>query len=162
MRDSVPLMIPMTYDMACETFHFAWRNERFVFARFSASSRPEAKRPGPLDRPGGRGEKVAQKRSQGLGIVNARNFVRVAASGRWRPLQRGWDGSVRWKDALGVADRATIDARIAAHGGHFQSAKVICPPPRMAFALIGVGKSGMSHAHKCAAVPIDEIDLDQA
>ena len=33
----------MTYDQACETFRFAWRNERaFRFDRFSASSRPQS------------------------------------------------------------------------------------------------------------------------
>src|ERR1700677_2691157 len=80
MVDSAPVVIPMTYDMPCETFRFAWRNERFVFARFSVSSRP-----GRSDRTGSRGEKVAQKRSQGLRIVSARNFVRAigaAAAGR--------------------------------------------------------------------------------
>src|SRR6202044_1337452 len=28
-------------------------------------------------------------------------------------------------------------------------------------ALLGVGKSGVGHAYKCAAVPVDEVDLDQ-
>jgi hypothetical protein len=36
-------MIPMAYGPPCETFHFAWRNERFVLAAFQL--RPgEAKR----------------------------------------------------------------------------------------------------------------------
>jgi hypothetical protein len=59
MTDSAPIMIPMTYGMPCETFRFAWRNEGFVFTRFSASSRPEAKWPGRSDRAGSSREKVA-------------------------------------------------------------------------------------------------------
>jgi hypothetical protein len=44
MTDSAAIMIPMTYDQACEMFRFARR--AFRFDRFSASSWPEAKRPG--------------------------------------------------------------------------------------------------------------------
>src|ERR1700733_12585892 len=72
------------------------------------------------------------------------------------------DDSIRIRLASGMADRAAIDARIAAHGGHSQSAKVIRPTLGVAFALVGVGKSGMNHAHQRAAVPFDEINLDQA
>ena len=83
----------------------------------------------------------------------------IAASA-WRP-PRG-DDSIRIRLASGVADRAAIDARIAADGGHSQSAKVIRPTLGVAFALVGVGKSRMNHAHQRAAVPFDEINLDQA
>jgi hypothetical protein len=49
MTDSAPIMIPTTYDPACETFRFAWRNERFVLAVFWL--RPGSKRNGPVGRP---------------------------------------------------------------------------------------------------------------
>jgi hypothetical protein len=48
MTDSVPIMIPTTYDPARETFCFASRNERFVLAAFRL--RPGPKRNGPVGR----------------------------------------------------------------------------------------------------------------
>jgi hypothetical protein len=43
-------MISRTYDMPCETFRFAWRNERFVLAVFGfvqAQNEAAAARPRP-------------------------------------------------------------------------------------------------------------------
>jgi hypothetical protein len=48
MPDSAPIRIPTTYAMPCETFRFAWRNERFVLAVFRL--RPGPKRNGPAGR----------------------------------------------------------------------------------------------------------------
>jgi hypothetical protein len=49
MTDSAPVTIPTTYGPACETFRFAWRNERFVLTVFRL--RPGPKRNGPAGRP---------------------------------------------------------------------------------------------------------------
>jgi hypothetical protein len=83
MTDSVPVRISTIYMMRCETIDFASRNEPLVLAVFpfiedrgeTASRRPDlalrrVKASWKLL------EKVTPKRSQGLGIVSARNFVR--------------------------------------------------------------------------------------
>src|ERR1700677_948310 len=84
-------MIPTTYDQGCETFLFASRNIRFVFgalgvvdARNETASRQAVLVLGRVrsGRAGSWAEKVAQKSSQGLGIVCARKLVRR----RVRPL----------------------------------------------------------------------------
>src|SRR3984885_7096296 len=64
--------------------------------------------------------------------------------------------------ASAVAGRPSIDARIAAGRGDPQSAKIVRPTLGMSLAFVGVRKSGMGHAHKRAAVPLQKIDLDQA
>ena len=56
MAASAPIRISTTYAMPCEAFRFAWRNEDFVLAVFSASSRPDTKQPGPLPSSSDRGE----------------------------------------------------------------------------------------------------------
>src|ERR1700722_5580268 len=72
------------------------------------------------------------------------------------------DDSIRIRLASAVADRALSDARMAAGRGDPQSAKIVRPALGVSVAFVGVGKSGVGHAHKRAAVPIEEIDLDQA
>jgi hypothetical protein len=46
MPDSMAIMISMTCRTRCETFRFAWRNERFVLGRFSRLVEAEAKSSG--------------------------------------------------------------------------------------------------------------------
>src|SRR5215510_14604245 len=55
-----------------------------------------------------------------------------------------------------------IDAGISAAGCNGEPAQVMRPAPIMACALRLVGKAAMGHAQQRAAVPLDQIDLDQA
>src|SRR5260221_3225664 len=56
----------------------------------------------------------------------------------------------------------TIDAGISAGGRHGQPAEVMRPALVVAGALRGVRKTAMGHAQRGAAVPVDQVDLDQA
>ena len=94
-------------------------------------------------------------------------------SGRLRP-RRGIGGAVRDRaaPALGhargprsshsILAPEVVDAGISAGGGHPQPAEVVRPARGVVGALGGVGKSGMGHAHERAALPVEEVDLDQA
>src|SRR5262245_33930265 len=65
--------------------------------------------------------------------------------------------------ALSLTRRwATIDAGVLAGGRDRQPAEVIRPPLVVAGALCGVRKTAMGHAQQGAAVPVDQVDLDQA
>src|SRR6516162_7352611 len=57
---------------------------------------------------------------------------------------------------------ATIDAGIAAGGRYGQPAKIMRPTRVVAGARRRVGKTAMGHAQQGAAVPVDQVDLDQA
>src|SRR5258708_36634320 len=58
--------------------------------------------------------------------------------------------------------RPLIDAGISAGGRQGQPAKVMRPTLVVAGALRRVGKTAMGHAQQGAAVPVDQVDLDQA
>jgi hypothetical protein len=56
---------------------------------------------------------------------------------------------------------STIDAGILARGGHGQPAQIMRPTLVVAGALLRIRKTAMGHAQQRAAVPLDQIDLDQ-
>src|SRR5271170_63712 len=62
----------------------------------------------------------------------------------------------------GASRGAAIDAGISAGGGHRQSAEVMRPTFAVGGALGGVGETAMDHAQQGAAVPVDQVDLDEA
>ncbi len=70
--------------------------------------------------------------------------------------------SSRFMAALGVRPQARIDAGIFAGGSQSQPVKIMRPALGVAGALRGVRKTAMGHAHQGAAVPVDQVDLDQA
>src|SRR5271156_3582985 len=70
--------------------------------------------------------------------------------------------SVSVRVSLWASRGAAIDAGISACGGHRQSAEVMRPTFVVGGALGGVGKTAMGHAHQGAAVPVDQVDLDEA
>src|SRR5947207_2042810 len=57
---------------------------------------------------------------------------------------------------------AGIDARILAGRRHRQPAKIVRPAPAVAVALLCIGKTAMGQADQRAALPVDQVDLDQA
>src|SRR5215470_3468805 len=57
---------------------------------------------------------------------------------------------------------STIAAGILARGGHGQPAQIMRPTLVVAGALLRIRKTAMGHAQQRAAVPLDQIDLDQA
>src|SRR6266481_4502278 len=58
--------------------------------------------------------------------------------------------------------RPLIDAGISAGGRHGQPAKVMRPTLVVAGTLRRVRKTAMGHAQQGAAVPVNQVDLDQA
>jgi hypothetical protein len=57
---------------------------------------------------------------------------------------------------------AWIGAGIATGGSHGQSAEVMRPALLVKGALSGIGQAAMGHAQQRAAIPLDQVDLDQA
>src|SRR6266516_8179611 len=57
---------------------------------------------------------------------------------------------------------AAIDAGISAGGRHSQPAEVMRPTLVVAGTLRRVRKTAMGHAQQGAAVPVNQVDLDQA
>jgi hypothetical protein len=63
--------------------------------------------------------------------------------------------------ALGVMRQANVIAGISAGGRHGKPVNVMRPTLGVAGALRRVGKTAMGHAQQGAAVPVDQVDLDQ-
>ena len=72
----------------------------------------------------------------------------------------GGRASASRRPALGLG--AWIGPWIAAGGGDGQPVDVVGPSFLVRGALFGVGQPGMRHAQERAAVPVDQVDLDQA
>src|ERR1700734_4184732 len=90
MPDSASIMIPMTYDQTCETFRFAWRNERFVLAVFRPRRGPE--RNGAVGRPSssiGASERVAAKKLRKSAAKALESLAPVNSCAGARPVARG-------------------------------------------------------------------------
>src|SRR6202011_5434823 len=79
----------------------------------------------------------------------------------WTRQRVSRGGGCRTKRHLSVT-WATIDAGISTGGRHGQPAEVMRPTLVVADALRRVGKTAMGHAQQGAAVPVDQVDLDQA